>query len=139
MKKEENEVFHLVIMTDEDVKLEINKQISELVEEQKSEFTYNGQSLYKLGSGHCFVRGFFTEYITKTGINAKYYVYGSWYINGEKHDYVNCEFIKTPKIERNSNPNPIDFKSFLSSFPAIKNIKPKTLAEDLISVKPKHI
>jgi hypothetical protein len=132
-KKEEKQGFHFLFMTEEDVKSEINKQISELTEEQKSEFIYNNQSLYKLENGHDFCYGFFTEYITKTGIKVRYYVNGRWHINGEVYDYINSEFIKIPKIERNLCP--IDFKSL--SFPIIKNINSKTLSEDLISIKPK--
>ena len=133
IKKEENQGFSFVYMTEENVKSEINKKISKLTEEQKSEFIFNNQPLYKLGNGHNFLYGFFTEYLTKTGISARYYVNGRWYINGEFYDYINSVFIKIPKIE--TNLNPIDFNSL--SFPTIKNINIKTLSEDLIPIKPK--
>ena len=66
--KEEKPFFSFVCKTEEDIKLEINKQISELVESQQSEFKFNNETLYKLGNGHSFCYGFFTEYLTKTGV-----------------------------------------------------------------------
>lgn len=128
----EQKKLKFVYLTEEDVKLKISKQIYKLTEEQKSEFIYNNQPLYKLGTGHDFCYGFFTEYLTKTGINARCYINNIWHINGEVYNYINSEFIKIPKIKRNLNP--INFKNI--SFPLMKNSKTKTLAEDLISVKP---
>jgi hypothetical protein len=58
-KKEEKSYFYLVYITKEDEKMEIEKQISELTEEQKSELLFNGEQLYVLGIGHSFSEGFF--------------------------------------------------------------------------------
>lgn len=109
--KEEKPFFSFVCKTEEDIKLEINKQISELVESQQSEFKFNNETLYKLGNGHSFCYGFFTEYLTKTGVSARHYVNGRWHINGIVYSYINSEFIKMEKKER--KPNTIGFEGLL--------------------------
>jgi hypothetical protein len=120
------------MFTEEYIKREMEKQISELIEEQKTEFVFNGQFLYILGRGHDFLYGFFTEYITKTGIKARRYSSGIWYIDNNLYDYKNSEFIKRPKLIINTES--VDFSEI--SLPIIQKSFPKLLANDLVSVKP---
>jgi hypothetical protein len=132
-KKEEKPYFYLVYITKEDEKMEIEKQISELTEEQKSELLFNGDQLYVLGIGHSFSEGFFTEFITKSGIKAYCFDSGVWKIDGKLYNYVDSKFIKIPEIVRNINSiEPIDFSTF--SFPIIKNVNAKLLADDLCKI-----
>lgn len=130
--KEEKNSFHFVCLTEEDIKKEIQKQISELTEEQKTEFVFNGQPLYKLGRGHDFLYGFFIEYITKNGIKARCYDSNIWNIENNNYDYINSVFIERVKKERNNKP--MDFNNVL--FPKIKKISSRTLSEDLVSHRP---
>lgn len=134
MEKENNEpLFKLVVVTEEDRKKEIENIILNLKEEQKTDIIFNNENLYYLGKGHSFGRGFYYEHITKTGIKATKYVGGNWFIGDKEYKYENNEFIDvTPEpIEY----KPIDWSNF--SFPIVKNIEPTTIADKLKSIQPK--
>ena len=131
MNKEENK-FHLVYTTEEDIKNETKKLVSEITEDKISIFSFNGESLYETGYGHNFVYGFYNEYITKTGIRATQYASGLWNIGSDDYEWKNNEFVIIPKAES----HPIDWD--LLSFPIVKNVSAKTLANELQSIKPKQ-
>jgi len=122
--------FHLVIVTDEDVKNETRKLVSEITEEMISKFLFKGEPFYEIGRGHDFVYGFYNEYITKSGIRAKQYFSGYWNIGGDGYEIKNEEFIKIPK----AGSYPIDWGKL--SFPIVKKVNAKTIASELISVTP---
>lgn len=131
MNKEENK-FHLVYTTEEDIKNETKKLVSEITEDKISIFSFNGESLYETGYGLNFVYGFYNEYITKTGIRATRYASGLWNIGSDDYEWKNNEFVIIPKAES----HPIDWDTL--SFPIVKNVSAKTLANELQSIKPKQ-
>lgn len=126
------ECFHFVYQTEVDVKNERLKIISELTEEQITDFVFNNEILYKIGAGHSFGQGFYIKYITKTGIEATNF-HGEWFINDDYYNYINNLFVKNDKIEYKEQ----SFGLKTTEFPVIStNIKP--IAGDLISVSPIH-
>lgn len=129
MKKEEKQGFHFVYITEDDIKYETEKQISELTEDKKTNFIFDGQNFYELGNGHDFCYGFFTEYLTKCGIRGRYYLSGKWMINNDWYNFINDEFIIIRQETRNIAKT--DF-----TFPVIKNVNAKLLSDDLISINP---
>ena len=131
MKKEEKQGFHFVYVTEDDIKRETEKRISELTDDKKTNFIFNKHSFYELGNGHDFCYGFFTEYLTKNGIRGRYYVSGKWMINNDWYDFINNNFVIIKQTTRNITPT--DFN--IMTFPVIKNAT-KLLADDLIEVKP---
>jgi len=131
MNKEENK-FHLVYTTEEDIKNETKKLVSEITEDKIYIFSFNGESLYETGYGLNFVYGFYNEYITKTGIRATRYASGLWNIGSDDYEWKNNEFVIIPKAES----HPIDWDTL--SFPIVKNVSAKTLANELQSIKPKQ-
>lgn len=131
MNKEQNK-FHLVVVTEEDIKNETKKLISEITEDKISIFSFNSEHFYKTSHGHDFVYGFYIEYITKTGIRATQYASGLWNIGSDNYEWKNDEFVIIPKVES----HPIDWDSL--SFPIVKNVSAKTLASELHSFKPKE-
>lgn len=130
--KNESKLFHIVHVTAEDQKRKNEKIISELTEDKKSEFSFQGNYFYETGRGHAYGLGFFTGYITKTGIEAWRYDSGKWSIGNHDYDFENGEFVIIPKPPINNEP--IDWGSI--TFPKVKNINAKTISEDLPSVKP---
>ena len=131
MNKEQNK-FHLVYVTEEDIKNETKKLVTEITEDKISIFSFKGENLYETGHGHNFVYGFYTEYITKNGLRATQYASGLWNIGSDDYKWKNEEFIMIPKAES----HPIDWDSL--SFPIVKNVSAKTIANDLQSIKPKQ-
>lgn len=128
MKKRTN--FHFTYMTDDDIKRENITQINNLTEDKLSEIIFNGESFYILGKGHSFCYGFFTKYITKSGIIG--FDYGRfWVIDGVLFDYENYQFVKKREVLIR-NPNMSDFSSLLSQS---KIYVGKSISEDLVSVK----
>ena len=131
MNKEQNK-FHLVYVTEEDIKNETKKLVVEITEDKVSIFSFKGENLYETSPshGHNLVYGFYTQYITKTGLRATQYVSGLWNIGSDDYKWENGEFVIIPKAER----HPIDWDSL--SFPIVKNVSAKTLASELQSIKP---
>jgi hypothetical protein len=134
MKKDKEPLFHLEFVTEEDQKKKDAETISNLKEEQKSEFVFEGESLYLDYSGHAFLNGFFNSYITKSSIRATQYLSGFWNINGDGYNYEDGKFIKIEYPEQPSEP--IDFNNI--SFPIVKNVVAKLISDDLVSETPKH-
>jgi hypothetical protein len=128
MSKEEKG-FHFVYVTEEDAKRELEETISNLSEDKKSDFKFKGEYFYEIGSGHDFVHGFFMKYVTKKGVQATDYS-SYWVINGGDYNLKDGVFIETPKVEA----KPIDWSEV--KLPIVKNVKSKTIGEDLESVKP---
>lgn len=128
-------LFHFVYPTKEDLEKEKQETIANFKEEQKTEIVFNNEILYYLGRGHDFVRSFFEDYITKSGIEFRRYLYSNTWCTGDKeYEFTNNEWIDvTPEpVEY----KPTDWSNF--SFPAIKNIKPTTIASELKSYIPNN-
>jgi len=128
----EKPLFHIVHVTTEDQRRENEKIISELTEDKKSEFSFKGNYFYETGRGHAFLFGFFTSYITKTGIESWRYDSGKWSIGDGRYDYVDGEFVLIPPPPPSE---PVDWSSI--EFPRVKNLT-GPIAHDLVSVKPKE-
>ena len=125
--------FYFVYKTDEDIRLENIQIASELREDQKTDFIFNGEHLYELGRGHAFGMGFFTEFITKSAIKAIRYDSGKWHINNDEYVYENATFVLIPICPPTTEP--IDFSNL--TFPVVKNISAKTMGDDIQPVYPK--
>lgn len=137
MKKDKKEkpLFHFEVYTEADQKRDDEKKRSEIKEENKSEYSFNGEPFYVTGGGHDFVFGWFNEYMTKTGIKAWGYHSGRWVIGGNTYKLKkNGKFEKEEIFVRDPNAN---FKFESVSFPIVKNVGTSTLAQDLPSVQPK--
>ena len=128
----EKPLFHIVHVTAEDQRRENEKIISELTEDKKSEFSFNGNYFYETGRGHAYGLGFFSKYITKTGIEAWRYDSGLWSIGDGRYDYVDGEFVLIPPPPPSE---PVDWSSI--EFPRVKNLI-GPIAHKLPSVKPKN-
>lgn len=131
--KKEKPLFHFEVYTEADQKRDDEKKRSEIKEENKSEYNFNGEPFYVTSGGHDFVFGWFNEYMTKTGIKAYGYHSGRWVIGSEEY-YLNKkgEFEKLEYPERDPN---FTFENV--SFPIVKNVGASTLVQDLPSVQPK--
>jgi len=122
-------LFELVHVTGEDLKKELEETISNLTEDKKSDFKFKGEDLYEIGSGHDFVHGWFLKYVTKSGVQATDYE-SCWVIGGNDYELKDGVFVEMPKLEH----KPIDWSEI--KLPAVKNVKAKTIGEDLKPVKP---
>jgi hypothetical protein len=136
MSKEEKG-FHIVFKTSEDIERENQETANAVTEEQKTEYTFNGENLYYLGRGHSFGYGFFNEYITKSGVKIWQYLSGRWTIHGNVGN--DCELIDNElhliPIKPTPPSKPVDWSSI--EFPTVKNVSESSLADKLPSVKPK--
>lgn len=122
-----------VYVTEEDIKRETENLVKNIKEKDKTKYIFNGEFLYKTGGGgHCFGFGFYTEYITKSGIRATGYRSGYWVIGSNDYELINDEFIKIEHPE----PQKINWDHL--TFPTIKNISTKTIGSQLKSYKPKR-
>ena len=135
-KKVFNEnLFHLELKTNEDVKRELQETIANLDESQKTDYEFDGETLYEIGGGHDFFMGFFASYVTKSGVEATHY-YGRrvWWTSKGKYKYKDGEFIKLPEIE--SIPSaPVKWEDI--SFPVVRQVSARTIADDIPPVQPK--
>ena len=131
-KQEGSELFTFIYVTEDDIKNEYKHIAETLTEDQKTEFSFNEETLYYIGSWHSFHMGFFKEYITKSGIAAIEYGNNRWHICGNYYDYLNDKFIMRITPERSKHTN-----HFNNTLP-IKNVSTscKTIAEDLVSIYP---
>lgn len=121
-----------VTVTEEDLKRELDEKIANLKEDQKSKFEFEDHPFYKIGHGHCFGRGFYVEYVTKSGIHA--YQFGSvWHINGDTYDYIDEEYAKRPTLKPSP---PIDLSKI--TFPVVAQVAAKTIGLDIVPVIPKN-
>jgi hypothetical protein len=131
MSKKENQSFHIEYKYENDVRKENEELVKNISEDKKSEFVFKGEPLYYLGRGHAFLRGFFSEYATQSGVKAWQFG-GLWLIGSDEYEYINNEFVLIPPPPPQE---PIDWSEM--SFPIVKSVAAKTLSEELISVKPK--
>lgn len=123
--------MNITYVTAEDIRnldLETAKNVSE---DKKTDIVFNGENLYYLGVGHCFLNSFFSEYITKSAIKIRQYS-NFWSINNEDYNLIDDKFVLIPKEPYVHNP--IRFEDL--TFPTIKNVKPNLLSDKLISLKP---
>jgi hypothetical protein len=127
--------FHFVFVTEEDTKRETIELAKNIKEENITNLVFNGEHLYKTGGrGHSFGLGFYEEHITKSGIRATFYINGWWRIGREdyKHNTENNEFELIPK----SPTAEINWDNL--SFPIVKNVSARTLAQDIKPYAPKQ-
>ena len=106
----------LEIINEEEIQKRKNKIIASLTEKQKSQFTFKQQALYKIGNGHDFLNGFYREYVTKTGIEAKQYA-DRWNIDSNEYIFKNNEFVLIERKQSSKNTT-TDFTNI--SFPMVK-------------------
>ena len=130
-KEEKKGLFHFVYVTDEDRKKELQEKIDNLTEDKKSEYQFEGQDLYEIGSGHDFIFGWFVEYVTKKGLQATRHHNGTWGIGDDWYDFKDNQFIKRPKVEY----KPLDFSSV--QFPIVKKVNDRTLGDDIKGIEPR--
>jgi hypothetical protein len=131
MSKKENQSFHIEYKYENDVRKENEELVKNIIEDEKSEFVFKGEHLYYLGQGHAFLRGFFSEYVTQSGVKAWQFG-GLWLIGSDEYEYINNEFVLIPPPPPQE---PIDWSEM--SFPIVKSVAAKTLSGELISIKPK--
>lgn len=133
MNKNKKFEFHFVTITESDIENEVRNLVNEISEEKISEYIFNAEILYKTGGyGHSFGKGYYYEYITKSGLRATEYSSGEWIIGNKCFHYDNGEFI----IDEIQKINDNNIKCDELIFPMIKNINSKTLSEELESIKP---
>ena len=131
MSKKENQSFHMEYKYEDDIRKENEELGKNVTEDGKSEFVFKGEPLYYLGRGHAFLHGFFSEYVTQSGVKAWQFG-GLWLIESDKYEYINNEFVLIPPPPPQE---PIDWSEM--SFPIVKSVAAKTLSDELISIKPK--
>lgn len=124
----------------EDVKQQNLAAAASVTEEQRSEFIFNGEPLYQLGRGHDFLNGFFTKYITESGIAARRYASGKWEIDGDSYEFVDGAFVLIPRKER-TTPTPEQMMESWNSvpFPIVKSLAAQVIGIDLMPVKPTQV
>ena len=123
-------LFHFVYTTESDEKRKNEELGRNITEDKKSEYVFHGEPFYLVGKGHAFFYGFFTEYITKSGIVAWHYHSGKWIIENKDYNYIDDQFVLIPPPPPRE---PIDWSSI--EFPQIKNLT-GPIADRLPSVKP---
>jgi len=125
--------MHLEYTNDEIEHKKLLERIKTLTDEDKSEWVWEGKSLYLLGRGHAFGRGFFVEYTTLDATIVRRFG-DRWFCNGEeyKFDEENNEFIEV--VVEIQKPRKIDWDSF--SFPCSIKIDSCTIGDKLTPVQP---
>ena len=126
-------LFRLEVKTEEDAKQERLKQASEVSEDMKSEFIFNGEHLYVLGRGHNFIKGFYTEYITKSATVVKRF-HDRWFIGGEEYTHSPENGFELVKIKEPTNSEPMDWDGI--AFPMVSRVAAKVMSLDLEPVEP---
>jgi hypothetical protein len=128
--------FHLEYIYPEDVKRIQQEKASRVKKKQRSEFIFQGEPLYKLGRGHEFVKGFYTEYVTKTGIAATRYDSELWIIDNAPYEFKGGEFVLVPrKVYPTLTPEQMMGSWDSVSFPIVKNVAAKISGCDLVPVQ----
>ena len=140
MNNEEKTLFKLEHLYPEDVQRKYRAAAACAKEEQRSEFTFKEEALYRLGRGHSFLNGFFTEYVTKSGIAASRYDSGKWDIDGDSYEFVDGAFVLIPRKEH-MTPTPEQMMESWNStpFPIVKSVIDKMIGIDLVPVKPMQV
>ena len=123
--------MHIKIITEIQRLKERAKIVRNLKESQKTEFIFNNEYLYEVDNGHDFVFGFYTTYVTKSGIWVT--EYGNyWAIGDKKYELVDNEWIELEEPEETvSDLSSVDF-----TFPVVKSTHSGLLSDELTSVKP---
>jgi hypothetical protein len=132
-KKQNEDKFHFVYKTEEDVKRENQEKSKSVNEDSKSDFVFNGEFFYYIGRGHSFGFGFHEEYITKSAIVGYRYASGNWIINSNSYEHIDNEFVLIQKKPRQENP----LNESSLNFPMVKQVSTVLLSGQLISVQPK--
>jgi len=123
--------MHLKVITEKQRLKERAKIVRDLKESQKTEYIFNDEYLYEVGRGHDFAFGFFTTYVTKSGIWAT--EYGNyWAIGANKYELVDGEWIELEEPEETV----VDLSSVDFTFPVVKSTHSRLLSDELISVTP---
>lgn len=132
--------FKIEHLYPEDVKRQNLAAAARVTEEQRSEFIFNGEPLYQLGRGHSFLNGFYTSYITRSGIAAERYDSGKWDIDGDSYEFVDGAFVLIPRKEH-TTPTPEQMMESWNSvpFPIVKSVADQVIGIDLMPVKPMQV
>lgn len=131
--KPKGPVFHLEYVYSSDVKQQGLDQAAAIREDQRSEFIFEGETLYRQpGRGHSFVYGFFRSYVTKSGKQAEhFFTRDLWLIENEFYEWIDDKFVVLPRREF----KPLDFSKPIP-FPLIKSAIPELKSMELLSVQP---
>jgi len=106
------------------------KETYQIFEDKKSEYSFQGESFYEIGHGFESLRGPFTRYATKSGIDGiRFPIAGIWEIDSKDYEYVDGQFILVQHKETETVAQDNKFQVPIK-------IIPKTVAAELISVKP---
>ena len=126
-------IFHLEYVYENNTKQENLNRAAKIKEDQRSEFVFQDEPLYKTeGQGHSFVWGFYRTYITKSGkLATHYFTRDLWLIEGEFYELLDHKFVIVPRREY----KPIDPNTPVP-FPIIKSVTPKIKSTELFSVQP---
>ncbi len=127
--------MHIKYVTDKDREREKKKTLKNLKESQKTDIIFNGEHFYDIGGGHDFVFGWFTRYITKSGIEATNYYGGTWMISGEHGGEYELKDAAWTKIDR-PEPTKVDWNNVDLTFPVVKKTQASLLADDIVPVVP---
>lgn len=123
--------FKFNYLTESDIENETKNLVSKITEDKVSEYVFNGESLYETGGyGHNFLKGFYKDYITKSGVRATRYRSGKWLIGNDEYLYENNKFVIIEK------PKTYDINWDDATFPVIKNVNSGTISDELQSIRP---
>lgn len=127
-------MMHFKYVTEKDRAREKKKTLRNLKESQKTDIVFDGENFYDIGGGHDFVFGFFTSYITKSGVEATEYHSGLWRIGGDKGGEFNLTDGEWVKIEREEPKPSGSFEDV--KFPIVRNVPAVTVADKIQPVTP---
>lgn len=126
-------IFKLDPITHDEYEKRKQESIAALTDDQKTGIFFNDEEFYFLGMGHSFIRSFFKQYITKSGVEAFEY-HSFWDINRKEYNYKDgsfTEIIREPYKESKLGISDIQL-------PKLKlKVSPTSIADLLKPVKPK--
>lgn len=131
--KKQQPLFHIEYVYESDIKQVNFNRAAKVKEDQRSEFVFNGEPLYRVeGRGHSFVWGFYQNYITKSGKAAEhYYTRDLWLIESEFYEWLDGKFVVVPRRET----KPLDLNTPIP-LPIIKSVLPELKSTELFSIQP---
>jgi hypothetical protein len=129
---EQKPLFHFEVITPEIAEAQKREKICNLKEDQLSEYVFNGEPLYETGRGHSFGIGFYTSYLTKSGVEAE--AYGPrWRIQNSWYDFVDGDFVEIPETVYVPC-EPANLEEI--SFPIVRSVFAKLASTELFQVQP---
>ena len=114
------------------------KKASELEEKNSTSYYYKGEKLYLIGRGHCFGRGFYNEFLTKSAIKVVEFSTGNFYVENRKAKLNGKnEIVLIPEEPKEIKNIEKKISSEDIKMPIVRNVNSKLVSDDIISVKPK--